>query len=154
MNILKVGEKVPDFKSVDQYNNVIKLSDFEGKKLIVFFYPRANTPGCTAQACNLRDSYAELIKKGYNLLGVSADSIRHQKSFSDKFNFPFSLLSDSDHTIINIFGVWGPKKFIGKEYEGINRITFILNEKREIERVIDKVKTKDHASQILENLSV
>ena len=154
MNILKVGEKVPDFKSVDQYNNVIKLSDFEGKKLIVFFYPRANTPGCTAQACNLRDSYAELIKKGYNLLGVSADSIRHQKSFSDKFNFPFSLLSDSDHTVINIFGVWGPKKFIGKEYEGINRITFILNEKREIERVIDKVKTKDHASQILENLSV
>ena len=154
MNILKVGEKVPDFKSVDQYNNVIKLSDFEGKKLIVFFYPRANTPGCTAQACNLRDSYAELIKKGYNLLGVSADSIRHQKSFSDKFNFPFSLLSDSDHTVINIFGVWGPKKFRGKEYEGINRTTFILNEKREIERVIDKVKTKDHASQILENLSV
>ena len=154
MNILKVGEKVPDFKSVDQYNNVIKLSDFEGKKLILFFYPRANTPGCTAQACNLRDSYAELIKKGYNLLGVSADSIRHQKSFSDKFNFPFSLLSDSDHTVINIFGVWGPKKFRGKEYEGINRITFIINEKREIERVIDKVKTKDHASQILENLSV
>lgn len=154
MNILKVGEKVPDFKSVDQYNNAIKLSDFEGKKLILFFYPRANTPGCTAQACNLRDSYAELIKKGYNLLGVSADSIRHQKSFSDKFNFPFSLLSDSDHTVINIFGVWGPKKFRGKEYEGINRITFIINEKREIERVIDKVKTKDHASQILENLSV
>mgnify|MGYP001193650274 CR=1 FL=1 len=154
MNILKVGEKVPDFKSVDQYNNTIKLSDFEGKKLILFFYPRANNPGCTAQACNLRDSYAELIKKGYNLLGVSADSIRHQKSFSDKFNFPFSLLSDSDHTIINIFGVWGPKKFRGKEYEGINRITFIINEKREIERVIDKVKTKDHASQILENLSV
>ena len=154
MNILKVGEKVSDFKSLDQYNNAIKLSDFEGKKLILFFYPRANTPGCTAQACNLRDSYAELIKKGYNLLGVSADSIRHQKSFSDKFNFPFSLLSDSDHTVINIFGVWGPKKFRGKEYEGINRTTFILNEKREIERVIDKVKTKDHASQILENLSV
>ena len=113
MNILKVGEKVPDFESVDQHSNIIKLSDFDGRKLIVFFYPRANTPGCSAQACNLRDSYAELIKKGYNLLGVSADSVKHQKSFSDKFNFPFSLLSDSDHTVINIFGVWCPKKFMG-----------------------------------------
>lgn len=154
MNILKVGEKVPDFESVDQHSNIIKLSDFDGRKLIVFFYPRANTPGCSAQACNLRDSYAELIKKGYNLLGVSADSVKHQKSFSDKFNFPFSLLSDSDHTVINIFGVWGPKKFRGKEYEGINRTTFIINKNGEIERVIDKVKTKDHASQILEDLSV
>ena len=154
MNILKVGEKVPDFESVDQHSNIIKLSDFDGRKLIVFFYPRANTPGCSAQACNLRDSYAELTKKGYNLLGVSADSVKHQKSFSDKFNFPFSLLSDSDHTVINIFGVWGPKKFRGKEYEGINRTTFIINKNGEIERVIDKVKTKDHASQILEDLSV
>ena len=154
MNILKVGEKVPDFQSVNQHNNVVKLSDYDGRKLIIFFYPRANTPGCSAQACNLRDSYAELIKKGYKLLGVSADSIKHQKSFSDKFNFPFSLLSDSDHTLINIFGVWGPKKFRGNEYEGIHRITFIINENGEIERVIDKVKTKDHASQILDDSSV
>jgi|TARA_S200000501_G_scaffold314817_1_gene306900 peroxiredoxin Q/BCP len=154
MNILKVGDKVSDFSSLDQYNNTIKLKDFSGKKLIVFFYPRANTPGCTAQACNLRDSYSELIKEGYSLLGVSADSIKHQKSFSDKFNFPFSLLSDTDHKVINIFGVWGPKKFRGKEYEGINRITFVIDENGLVDRVIDKVKTKDHASQILENLSI
>ena len=154
MNILKVGDKVSDFSSLDQYNNTIKLKDFSGKKLIVFFYPRANTPGCTAQACNLRDSYSELIKEGYSLLGVSADSIKHQKSFSDKFNFPFSLLSDTDHKVINIFGVWGPKKFRGKEYEGINRITFVIDENGLVDRVIDKVKTKDHASQILENLPI
>tara|TARA_A100001011_G_scaffold290979_1_gene302534 strand:- start:382 stop:846 length:465 start_codon:yes stop_codon:yes gene_type:complete len=154
MNILKVGDKVSDFSSLDQHGNTIKLTDFSGKKLIVFFYPRANTPGCTAQACNLRDSYGDLISKGYSLLGVSADSIKHQKSFSDKFNFPFSLLSDTDHKIINIFGVWGPKKFRGKEYEGINRTTFVINENGLVDRVIDKVKTKDHASQILENLSI
>ena len=154
MNILKVGDKVSDFSSLDQHSNTIKLTDFSGKKLIVFFYPRANTPGCTAQACNLRDSYSELIKEGYSLLGVSADSIKHQKSFSDKFNFPFSLLSDTDHKVINIFGVWGPKKFRGKEYEGINRITFVIDENGLVDRVIDKVKTKDHASQILENLSI
>ena len=154
MNILKVGDKVSDFSSLDQHNNTIKLTDFSGKKLIVFFYPRANTPGCTAQACNLRDSYSELIKEGYSLLGVSADSIKHQKSFSDKFNFPFSLLSDTDHKVINIFGVWGPKKFRGKEYEGINRITFVIDENGLVDRVIDKVKTKDHASQILQTLSI
>ena len=154
MNILKVGDKVSDFSSLDQHSNTIKLTDFSGKKLIVFFYPRANTPGCTAQACNLRDSYGDLISKGYSLLGVSADSIKNQKSFSDKFNFPFSLLSDTDHKIINIFGVWGPKKFRGKEYEGINRTTFVINENGLVDRVIDKVKTKDHASQILESLSI
>ena len=149
MNILKVGDKVPRFSAIDQYNNMINFSDFIGKKLVVFFYPRANTPGCTAQACNLRDHYSELKKAGYNIIGISADSIKHQLSFSNKFDFPFSLLSDEDHNIINIFGVWGPKKFRGKEYEGINRITFIINENGNIQRVIDKVTTKDHASQIL-----
>ena len=149
MNILKVGDKVPNFSSVDQYGNKITLTDFSGKKLIVFFYPRANTPGCTAQACDLRDHYGDLKSAGYNLVGVSADSVKHQLSFSNKFNLPFSLLADEDHSLINIFGVWGPKKFRGKEYEGINRITFIINENGFIDRVIDKVTTKDHASQIL-----
>ena len=149
MNILKVGDKVPNFSSVDQYGNKITLTDFSGKKLIVFFYPRANTPGCTAQACDLRDHYGDLKSAGYNLVGVSADSVKHQLSFSNKFNLPFSLLADEDHSLINIFGVWGPKKFRGKEYEGINRITFIINENGYIDRVIDKVTTKDHASQIL-----
>mgnify|MGYP003331882844 FL=1 len=149
MNILKVGDKVPNFSSVDQHGNKITLTDFSGKKLIVFFYPRANTPGCTAQACDLRDHYGDLKSAGYNLVGVSADSVKHQLSFSNKFDFPFPLLADEDHSVINIFGVWGPKKFRGKEYEGINRITFIINENGFIDRVIDKVTTKDHASQIL-----
>ena len=149
MNILKVGDKVPEFSAIDQHNKMINFSDFIGKKLVVFFYPRANTPGCTAQACNLRDHYSDLKKAGYSLLGVSADSVKHQLNFSNKYNFPFSLLSDENHNIINIFGVWGPKKFRGKEYEGINRITFIINESGIIQRVIDKVTTKDHASQIL-----
>ena len=149
MNILKVGDKVPNFSSVDQHGNKITLTDFSGKKLIVFFYPRANTPGCTAQACDLRDHYGDLKSAGYNLVGVSADSVKHQLSFSNKFDFPFPLLADEDHSVINIFGVWGPKKFRGKEYEGINRITFIINENGYIDRVIDKVTTKDHASQIL-----
>ena len=149
MNILKVGDKVPNFSSVDQHGNKITLTDFSGKKLIVFFYPRANTPGCTAQACDLRDHYGDLKSAGYNLVGVSADSVKHQLSFSNKFDFPFPLLADEDHSVINIFGVWGPKKFRGKEYEGINRITFIINENGYIDRVIDRVTTKDHASQIL-----
>ena len=149
MNILKVGDKVPNFSSVDQHGNKITLTDFSGKKLIVFFYPRANTPGCTAQACDLRDHHGDLKSAGYNLIGVSADSIKQQLSFSNKFDFPFSLLADEDHSVINIFGVWGPKKFRGKEYEGINRITFIINENGFVDRVIDKVTTKDHASQIL-----
>ncbi|MFQ3351713.1 MAG: peroxiredoxin Q/BCP [Candidatus Marivariicella framensis] len=149
MNILKVGDKVPDFSAADQHSNKINFSDFTGKKIIIFFYPRANTPGCTAQACDLRDHYGILSKAGYFLLGVSADSVKHQLSFSNKFDFPFSLLADEDHSIINKFGVWGPKKFRGKEYEGINRVTFIINEKGIIDRVIDKVITKDHASQIL-----
>ena len=149
MNILKIGDKVTDFSALDQNSNEIKLSDFKGKKVVVFFYPRANTPGCTAQACDLRDHYAELQKSGYNLLGVSADSVKHQLSFSNKYNFPFPLLSDEDHNIINIFGVWGPKKFRGKDYEGIHRITFVINEEGIIDQVIDKVITKDHASQIL-----
>jgi len=149
MNILKVGDKVPDFSAMDQHSNKINFVDFKSKKLIVFFYPRAHTPGCTAQACDLRDHYVELKKAGYSLLGVSADSVKHQLSFSNKYDFPFSLLADEDHNIINIFGVWGPKKFRGKEYEGISRITFIINKEGCIDRVIDKVTTKDHASQIL-----
>jgi len=149
MNILKVGDKVPDFSAMDQHGNKINFLDFKSKKLVIFFYPKANTPGCTAQACDLRDHYGELKKAGYSLLGVSADSVKHQLSFSNKFDFPFSLLADEDHNIINIFGVWGSKKFRGKEYEGINRITFIINEEGYVDRVIDKVTTKNHASQIL-----
>ncbi len=150
MNTLKEGDKVPAFTSQDQDGNSISLSDYAGKKLIVFFYPKANTPGCTAEACNLRDNYAELQKQGYQLLGVSADSQTKQQNFKNKYEFPFPLLADEDHTVINTFGVWGPKKFMGKEYDGIHRKTFIIDEKGVLTKVIDKVKTKDHAAQILE----
>ena len=149
MNTLKEGDQVPDFTAVDQDGNNISLSDYKGKKLVVFFYPKASTPGCTAEACNLRDNYKELQDAGYELLGVSADSRKRQNSFREKYEFPFPLLADEDKTVIETFGVWGPKKFMGKEYDGIHRTTFIIDETGKVEKVIDKVKTKDHAAQIL-----
>ena len=149
MNTLKVGDKVPAFSAKDENGNIIKLSDYKGKKLIVFFYPKASTPGCTAEACNLRDNYTELKAQGYELLGVSADSQKRQLNFKNKYQFPFPLLADEDHTILNIFGVWGPKQFMGKKYDGIHRMTFVIDGDGVVEKVIDKVKTKDHASQIL-----
>ena len=149
MNMLKVGDKVHDFSAKDQDGNTINLNDYKGKKLVVFFYPKANTPGCTAEACNLRDNYKELQDQGFELLGVSADSEKKQANFKDKYEFPFPLLADEDHTVINTFGVWGPKKFMGKEYDGIHRTTFIINGDGVVENVIEKVKTKDHAAQIL-----
>ena len=150
MNTLKVGDKVPSFSAKDQDGNTVNLSDYKGKKLIVFFYPKASTPGCTAEACNLRDNYAELQSQGYELLGVSADSEKRQTNFRNKYEFPFPLLADEDHTVINAFGVWGLKKFMGREYDGIHRKTFLVDENGAIAHVIDKVKTKDHAAQILE----
>ncbi|SRX56021.1 thioredoxin-dependent thiol peroxidase [Aequorivita sp. CIP111184] len=150
MKTLKAGDKAPDFKVNDQDGNTISSADYKGKKWIVFFYPKASTPGCTAEACNLRDNYSELQKEGYELLGVSADSEKRQKNFREKYNFPFPLLADENKEVINAFGVWGPKKFMGKEFDGIHRKTFLINEKGIIENVIDKVKTKDHAAQILD----
>lgn len=149
MKTLQAGDKAPNFKVNDQDGNSISSKDFQGKKWIVFFYPKANTPGCTAEACNLRDNYKELQKEGYELLGVSADSEKRQKSFKEKYNFSFPLLADENKELINAFGVWGPKKFMGREFDGIHRKTFIIDENGIIERVIDKVKTKDHAAQIL-----
>ncbi|NHF59183.1 thioredoxin-dependent thiol peroxidase [Flavobacteriaceae bacterium TP-CH-4] len=150
MNTLKVGDKVPDFSAKDQDGNTINLSDYKGKKVIVFFYPAANTPGCTAEACNLRDNYAELQAQGYHLLGVSADSQKKQSNFKKKYDFQFPLLADEDHTVINTFGVWGPKKFMGREYDGIHRMTFVIDETGTVSKVIEKVKTKDHAAQLLD----
>ncbi|MGB5189166.1 thioredoxin-dependent thiol peroxidase [Robiginitalea sp.] len=150
MNTLSAGDKVPDFKANDQDGNVVSLSDYAGKKLIVFFYPRASTPGCTAEACNLRDHYAALQEAGYSLLGVSADSEKKQANFRNKYDFPFPLLADEDRQVIETFGVWGPKKFMGREFDGIHRKTFIIDSAGIVERVIDKVNTKDHAAQILD----
>lgn len=150
MKTLQPGDKAPEFTVNDQDGNPISSSDYKGKKWVVFFYPKASTPGCTAEACNLRDNYEELKKEGYELLGVSADSEKRQNNFRTKYNFPFPLLADENKEVINGFGVWGPKKFMGREYDGIHRMTFIINEDGIVERVIDKVKTKDHAAQILD----
>ncbi len=150
MNTLIVGDKVPYFTSKDQDGNAVSLSDFAGKKLIVFFYPKASTPGCTAEACNLRDNYTELQSQGFELLGVSADSEKRQANFRNKYKFPFPLLADEDRTVLNIFGVWGPKKFMGREYDGIHRKTFVISEEGIVLKVIDKVKTRDHAAQLMD----
>ncbi len=150
MNTLKQGDKVPNFTVNDQDGNAVSLSDYKGKKLIVFFYPKASTPGCTAEACNLRDNYKVLQDKGFELLGVSADSEKRQSNFKNKYEFPFPLLADEEKEVINAFGVWGLKKFMGREYDGIHRKTFLVNEDGVVAHVIDKVKTKDHAAQILE----
>lgn len=149
-NMLKTGDKAPAFKGVDQDGNLHQLQDYKGKKLIVFFYPGADTPSCTNEACNLRDHYGELQKQGYELLGVSADTPKKQGKFKTKYNLPFPLIADEDHALIKGFGVWGPKKFMGREYDGIHRSTFVIDEKGKIIRVIDKVKTKEHAAQILD----
>lgn len=148
--MLKVGDKVPEFQGVDQDNNTVSYQDYVGEKLIVFFYPKASTPGCINEACDLRDNEAALHIKGYKLVGVSADSITRQKKFADKYELPFPLLADENREIIEAFGVWGPKKFMGKEFDGIHRTTFIINEEGIITSVIEKVKTKEHANQILE----
>lgn len=150
MKTLQVGDKAPNFEVKDQDGNIIRSKDYEGKKWIVFFYPKASTPGCTAEACNLRDNYHMLQEKGYELLGVSADNQRRQKNFSEKYDLPFPLLADENKDVIEAFGVWGKKKFMGREFDGIHRKTFIIDENGIIERVIDKVKTKNHAAQILD----
>lgn len=150
MNTLKQGDKVPNFSVKDQDGNLVALKDYKGKKLIVFFYPKASTPGCTAEACNLRDNYKVLQDKGFEILGVSADSEKRQTNFKNKYEFPFPLLADEDKEVINAFGVWGTKKFMGKVYDGIHRKTFLIDENGVVAHVIDKVKTKDHAAQILE----
>jgi peroxiredoxin Q/BCP len=150
MKTLKVGDKVPNFATTDQDGNSVSNSDYVGKKWVVFFYPAANTPTCTVEACNLRDHYKELQDAGYEIVGVSADTERKQKNFQNKFNFPYPLLADVDKKVIDAFGVWGPKKFMGREFDGIHRITFLVDEKGVVSRVIDKVKSKIHAAQILD----
>ncbi|SCY80374.1 thioredoxin-dependent thiol peroxidase [Flavobacterium caeni] len=150
MTNLKPGDKAPNFKAIDQDGNVRKLSDYKGKKLVVFFYPAADTPSCTNQACNLRDNFERFASQGYELLGVSADKPQKQAKFIAKYNLPFPLLADEDHKVINAFGVWGPKKFMGREYDGIHRTTFVIDGKGKIVDVIGKVKTKEHTAQILQ----
>lgn len=149
MATLQKGDKAPNFTAQDQDGNTHTLADYKGKKLVVFFYPKANTPGCTAEACDLRDNFDRFQANNYALLGVSADNAKAQSNFKNKFEFPFPLLADEDKSVIEAFGVWGPKKFMGREYDGINRTTFIIDENGVIDEIITNVKTKDHAAQIL-----
>ena len=147
--MLKIGDKAPAINSIDENGDAITLEQFKGKKVVLYFYPKDMTPGCTMQSCNLRDNYQLLLDKGYVVLGCSADSPeRHQKSIA-KYDLPFPLISDESKEVLNAYGVWGPKKFMGREYDGIHRTTFVIDGNGIIENVISKVKTKDHASQIL-----
>ena len=151
MNSLKQGDSAPDFSAIDQHGNPIKLSDFSGKKLILYFYPKDDTPGCTKEACNLRDNYKELKNNDFEVIGVSADnSVKHLK-FIDKYDLPFSLIADTEKSVINAYQCWGLKKFMGREYEGILRKTFVI-ENNTIVKIFEKVKTADHFQQIMEAL--
>lgn len=149
MTNLKPGDKAPDFKGKDQNGNVLALEDFKGSKLVIYFYPKDNTPGCTAQACNLKDNHEMLLSKGYKVIGVSADDEKSHTKFIEKYKLPFPLIADTDKEIIKAFDVWGPKKFMGKTYDGIHRTTFIINEEGVIEDVISKVDTKNHTAQFI-----
>ena len=150
MKHLKIGDAAPDFSSIDQAGELVNLSNYKGQRVVIYFYPKDNTPGCTAQACNIRDNYNAIQDEGIVILGVSADDeVAHQK-FISKFDLPFSLIADVDHTLLNLYGVWGEKKFMGRIYDGIHRTTFILNEDHTIKGIIDKPKTKDHTREILE----
>jgi peroxiredoxin Q/BCP len=148
MTHLREGQKAPAFEGVDQNNKNIKLSDFSGKKVILYFYPRDNTPGCTAEACNLRDNYDDLVEKGFIVIGVSPDNEKSHKGFAEKYSLPFSLIADPDKKILGSYGAWGEKKMYGKTVTGVLRTTFVINEKGIIEKVISKVDTAQSTEQI------
>ncbi|SVA04385.1 uncharacterized protein METZ01_LOCUS57239 [marine metagenome] len=146
---LKIGNKAPDFESINQNGDKVKLSDFIGKKVVLYFYPRDNTPGCTAQACNLKDNYNTLQKNGYTILGISKDSPKSHQKFINKFDLPFDLIADENQNVHMKYGTWIEKSMYGKNYMGTARWTFLIDEKGNIENIIQKVKTKEHTSQIL-----
>ncbi len=149
MTHLKEGDKAPDINATDENGNPIKLSDYRGKKVILYFYPKDNTPGCTAEACNFRDNYQVLQDKGFAIIGVSADNAKKHKNFIEKFDLPFPLIPDTEREVIEAYGVWGLKKFMGREFDGIHRETFVINEEGNIEKIYLKVKTKEATEQIL-----
>lgn len=149
MTHLKQGDKAPQFSGKDQNGNDINLNDFKGKKVVLYFYPKDSTPGCTAQACDLRDNYDMLLSKGYVVIGVSADSEKSHQKFIEKHELPFPLIADTEKEIIKLYGVWGPKKFMGRTFDGINRTTFVIDEEGVIKEIIEKVKTKEHTKQII-----
>lgn len=153
MTQLKEGEMAPAFTAINQEGKSITLSELKGKKVILYFYPKDNTPGCTAEACNLRDNYSELKNMGFEVIGVSADSEKSHQNFISKYDLPFNLISDKEKEVLKAYGAWGKKKMYGKEYEGIIRKTFIIDETGKIEKIIEKVDSKDHTNQIITALN-
>lgn len=154
MALLKKGDVAPDFKGLNQNGESISLSDFKGKKLILYFYPKDNTPGCTAESCNLSDNYDVWIERGYEVVGVSPDSVVSHKKFVDKFGFGFNLIADTEKEILQAYGAWGEKNMYGRKYMGVLRTTYVIDEKGVIEEVFEKVKTKDHTNQIIKALDL
>ena len=154
MNKINEGEKAPSFEGKDQNGNIIKLEGFKGKKIVLYFYPKDDTPGCTAEACNLRDNYKSLMDKGIQIIGVSADTEAKHQKFIEKYSLPFPLIADTEKEVIGAFGVWGEKKFMGKVYDGIHRVTYVIDEEGIVIKRFDKVKTKEHTEQILEALNL
>lgn len=153
MTKLKEGEKAPKFIGIDQNGKSISLSDFSGKPLILFFYPKDMTPGCTAEACNLRDNYSELKKQGFEILGISPDNISRHQKFIEKYELPFPLIADEEKKILQDYDVWGEKKMYGRSYMGVYRTTFVIDEEGNIKKIFSKVKTNDHTAQILSELT-
>lgn len=149
MAVLKEGSKAPAFKALDQNGNAISLADFKGKKVVLYFYPKDDTPSCTVQACNLRDHYSELIAKGFQVIGVSTDSVKSHKKFEKKFDLPFPLVSDEDKKLVDKYNLWGEKKFMGRTYMGTTRTTFLIDETGKIKKIIAKPDTKNHTEEIL-----
>jgi peroxiredoxin Q/BCP len=150
MSTLTTGMQAPIFEANDQHGKTVKLADFSGKKLVLYFYPKDDTPGCTKEACNLRDNYQALLAKGYQVVGVSTDDVKSHKKFAEKFDLPFPLLADVDQKIVNDYGVWGEKSMYGKKYMGTSRWTFVIDEQGKIADIITKVNTENHAEQILQ----
>jgi peroxiredoxin Q/BCP len=147
---LKEGMKAPGFEGIDQNGNTIKLIDFKGKKVVLYFYPKDNTPGCTAEACNLRDNWDSFSGKGFTVIGVSPDNEKSHKGFAGKYSLPFPLIADTSKTILNDYGVWGEKKMYGRSFMGVIITTFIIDEKGIIEKIITKVDTSGHTKQIFD----
>jgi peroxiredoxin Q/BCP len=154
MNLPTIGAAAPHFQGPDQHGNTVSLTDFAGKKVVLYFYPKDDTPGCTAEACNLRDHHNMLLEKGLAVVGVSTDSVKSHAKFATKFELPFSLIADEDQKIVNDYGVWGEKTFMGRKYMGTNRVTFIIDEQGMLIHVFEKVETKDHTAQILNALGL
>jgi peroxiredoxin Q/BCP len=150
MPALKEGMKAPAFKGVDQDGNTISLSDFKGRKLVLYFYPEDMTETCTVQACNIRDNFSSLKKKGINIIGISPDPVKKHKKFEEKFKLPFTLLADEDHSVIDKYGVWGDKILFGRKYKGLLRTTFLIDEKGMIRKIFHKPKSKMHSEEIME----